>query len=418
VVRRASRLPEPVRDQSGVRIYCVDVMEGLRALPDESVQCCVTSPPYWGLRDYGVEGQVGLEKTPEEYVERMVGIFRELRRVLRRDGTFWLNVGDSYAASGVSGLADGLGTGTHWRGKKTIPQGLKPKDLVGVPWRLAFALQADGWYLRSDIIWAKANPMPESVTDRPTKAHEYVFLLTKDKRYFFDQEAVREPAKPWNAGKMAAPKCGDARKTEGARDQNKKTYDEIKGANIRTVWTIPTQPFPEAHFATFPEALPARCIKAGTSERGCCPECGAPWERVVELERSGKQLSYKGQTKNAQFYIDSTNQLGPDVTRTIHTVGWQPTCSCAGSPEQTAWDVQMGLLDADPVPCTVLDPFCGSGTTLFVAKILGRKAIGFDLSEEYCRIADARCSKLKRGGVLKRRKKLRPRRRVRRKGGV
>src|ERR1035438_5012036 len=188
----------------------------LPTLDAGSVRCCVTSPPYWGLRDYGCDGQIGLEKTPEAYVAEIVAVFREVRRVLADDGTLWLNLGDSYANGGMSepspcstlvgGRLRGVGTVSRDRVKT-----LKPKDLVGIPWRVAFALQADGWYLRSDIIWHKPNPMPESVTDRPTKSHEYVFLLSKNQKYFYDLEQIREDVKPWNEGKMSAPKCGENR---------------------------------------------------------------------------------------------------------------------------------------------------------------------------------------------------------------
>src|SRR5690606_20470253 len=177
-------------------IYSGDVIETLRSLPGGFVHTCVTSPPYWGLRDYGVEGQIGLEPTPEEYIEKMVEVFREVRRVLRDDGTLWLNLGDSYATKPCGGIGSNAKvTATKKAIQKSagIPQGLKPKDLVGIPWRVAFALQADGWYLRSDIIWHKPNAMPESVKDRPTKAHEYIFLLSKSPRYYYDADAIREP---------------------------------------------------------------------------------------------------------------------------------------------------------------------------------------------------------------------------------
>ena len=180
-----------------------DSLEMLRTLPDECVQCCITSPPYWGLRDYGVDGQLGLEPTPEQYVEKMVAIFAEVRRVLRPDGTLWLNLGDSYNGGGAAGSESAFAgkQGTHKGGMRVgtpnITDSLKPKDLIGIPWRVAFALQQDGWYLRSDIIWSKPNPMPESVRDRPTKAHEYVFLMSKSQRYYYDLESIREQAKPW-----------------------------------------------------------------------------------------------------------------------------------------------------------------------------------------------------------------------------
>jgi DNA modification methylase len=217
-----------------------DVREVLKTLDDESVQCVVTSPPYWGLRDYGVDDQIGLETTPEKYVENMVVVFREVKRVLRKEGTLWLNLGDSYASaksrysSGPQTIAKGKSHDEPMGGKKPdlyYHPVLKDKDLVGIPWRVALALQADGWYIRSDIIWNKPNPMPESVRDRPTKSHEYIFLLTKSARYYYDSEAVME-----------------------------------RKRNRRSVWDMGVKPYKEAHFATFPEQLPETCIKAGTKK--------------------------------------------------------------------------------------------------------------------------------------------------------
>jgi DNA modification methylase len=240
------------------RVITSDVMDGLRQLPDESVHCVVTSPPYWGLRDYGVAGQIGLEATPDAFVARMVEVFREVRRVLRKDGTLWLNLGDSYAStpSGAmrsSGLDGGKATQQAFRlatSAKVVPPGFKPKDLVGIPWRVAFALQADGWWLRSDIIWSKPNPMPESVTDRPTKAHEYLFLLTKAERYYYDAEAIKD---------VAAPATGWAKSHKDKETPNGVGNGELAKSlrfggdggtrNKRSVWTIATAPFPEAHFA-------------------------------------------------------------------------------------------------------------------------------------------------------------------------
>ncbi len=295
--------------------HCLDV---LRTLPDESVNCVVTSPPYFGLRDYGVEGQIGLEASPDAFVEVLVDVFREARRVLRADGTLWLNLGDSYAQQG----------GPGWQGKNgqradrrftlvrdTVPMreasrrvcdGLKPKDLMGIPWRVAFALQADGWWLRSDIIWHKPNPMPESITDRPTSSYEHVFLLAKSERYFYDAEAVKEPVAvaDWDNGtrvyggvNKAGANISHGHRTTGrvAGKGNAKSFrgggayvggrsfdndggierethgnvPNVTGLrNQRNVWTIATRPFPEAHFATFPPDLAERCIKAG------CPAGG------------------------------------------------------------------------------------------------------------------------------------------------
>jgi DNA modification methylase len=386
-------------------LHLGDVRELLAELPDESVHCVVTSPPYWGLRDYGtglweggnpdcdhiqptrkriegcvgcgcpmndctpgcdncaarfrmrtragltedvpdpsyphhrsrerdteiaykpslecgkcgarrVDQQLGLEPTPDQYIQNMVGVFREVRRVLRRDGTLWLNIGDSYNSSlsnqngQTSAIFEGRdlsGWETVGRQKRNVP-GLKPKDLCGIPWRLAFALQADGWYLRAEIIWAKPNPMPESVTDRPTKAHEQVFLLTRSPRYFYDADAVREPHHHPSRAVMStanaawqprADKDPEVRRTL----PSKPDLYNAAGRNLRSVWEIPTEPFPQAHFATYPQALVERCLKAG------CPEGG-----------------------------------------------------------------------------TVFDPFIGSGTTALVARRLGRKSIGIELSPEYAQI--------------------------------
>lgn len=274
------------------RIITGDVLAVLPSLPAGSVQTCVTSPPYWGLRDYGVAGQLGLEATPEEYVARMVEVFREVRRVLRDDGTLWLNLGDSYANDGKWGGSTG---GKHvaalhgtnvGRGKRET--GLKPKDLVGVPWRVAFAIQADGWWLRSDIIWHKPNPMPESVTDRPTRAHEYVFLLSKAERYYYDAAAIREPIvtatgrpnapdkidSPYGQGFTRRARAGNKarRLAEGGAGDRPADHlgrgvpweDDGTGRNARSVWSITTRPFKGAHFATMPPALARRCILAGS----------------------------------------------------------------------------------------------------------------------------------------------------------
>jgi DNA modification methylase len=272
-------------------------LASLREMPDESVQMVATSPPYWGLRDYGDSGQawpavsyapmpglpeltipasvqpLGLERDPWAYIGHLVEIFREVRRVLRPDGVLFLNLGDSYAGSSqTGGLAPSWGctlkdiTKTH-APKRETPSALKPKDLVGIPWRAAYALQADGWYLRSDCIWAKPNPMPESVRDRPTKAHEYLFILSKSGRYFWDQEAVREAQSP-NSHGGSGPNAGWKRSQ--VQDVTSTTLGQVAsvtgtGRNVRTVWTIPTQPYPGAHFAVWPPALAERCIRAGSA---------------------------------------------------------------------------------------------------------------------------------------------------------
>ncbi len=337
-------------------------------------------------------GCLGLEPTPELYIKHLVDIFREARRVLRNDGVLWLNLGDGYCGTGgeYKNGSRGInscvgktspencpGSGRRDKIKNMVRSGLKPKDLVGIPWRIALALQADGWYLRSDIIWNKPNPMPESVTDRPTKSHEYLFLLTKSAKYFYDNEAIKEkscdPAGTHRGGALVRAARG------GGQDLTGKVSWEHHGGGIesllstgkrnkRSVWTIATRPFPEAHFATFPEKLIEPCILAGTSEKGCCVECGAPWERVVEKiganisnEDGIKKMINKGVPRQkANLYI--TQERG-----TSKTIGWQPGCKCG----------------AETKPCIVLDPFGGAMTTAVVAHKHGRQFIMIELSKKY-----------------------------------
>jgi DNA modification methylase len=260
-----------------IRIIQGDYRNMLKTLPSESMHCCVTSPPYFGLRDYGVAGQIGLEPTPDAFVAEMVAVFREVRRVLRDDGTLWLNLGDSYAGHNPTGFRPGNEVKNGGASNKNgvgFVAGLKPKDLIGIPWRVAFALQADGWYLRSDIIWHKPNPMPESVTDRPTKSHEYLFLLSKSERYFFDAEAIAEPSDTAGETRITVDHGGGG--YQAAAMGRQPSGNQIPGKvvvrgqtrNKRSVWTVATQPFSEAHFATFPPALIEPCIKAG------CPTGG------------------------------------------------------------------------------------------------------------------------------------------------
>lgn len=293
-----------------------DALEILRSIPAQSVNTCVTSPPYWGLRDYGVDGQLGLEPTPEEYVDNLVEVFREVKRVLRDDGTLWLNLGDCYNGSGGAGgdyAPGGLKEGQpKYPGRNIVT--LKPKDLVGIPWRVAFALQADGWYLRSDIIWAKPNPMPESVMDRPTNAHEYIFLLSKSRQYYYDQAAIREPVTSQQTERSVSFKRKDSKRKQPIPGQTYGTHRPDRNdtplrstRNKRSVWAVPTRPFPEAHFAVYPPDLIEPCILAG------CPQGGM-----------------------------------------------------------------------------VLDPFCGSGTTLLVATEWHRKSIGIELNPEYIQLAKKR----------------------------
>ena len=267
-----------------------DCIEMMKTLPDKSVNCCVTSPPYFGLRDYGHEGQIGLEETPEAFVRKMVEVFREVKRVLRDDGTLWLNLGDSYVSKPTGSLGNFTGA-KHGFGSNHAHQeaalqrpdksgfGIPEKNLIGIPWRVAFAIQADGWYLRQDIIWHKPNPMPESVQDRCTKAHEYIFLLSKSPRYYFDNMAIMEPAQYGEQHAKKATSWGTNRKHPnkanvadyafaGDNHTTSKMEDGSHGRNKRSVWTVTTKPYAGAHFATFPPDLIRPCILAG------CPKGG------------------------------------------------------------------------------------------------------------------------------------------------
>ena len=490
----------PFWSDDHLTLYGGDCRDVLRELPDESVHCVVTSPPYWGLRDYGtasweggdeacdhaprpnsegclgcgaamndntpgcghcadrhlkrslngtqpreyttpdparselpnppagwaerdatvkpgkrcrrcgarrIDSQLGLEATPEEFVANMVGVFREVKRVLRKDGTLWLNLGDSYAGSGKGAWSDdATREANRHRVKETyvptraesptagiVPAGLKPKDLVGIPWRVAFALQADGWYLRSDIIWSKPNPMPESVTDRPTKAHEYLFLLTRSPRYYYDAEAVREPQTTEAQGmdRKPPPNKGHSDGEFGERAAGlakngwiPNGYNNPAGRNLRSVWNIATEPYPGAHFATFPRKLVEPCVKAGTSERGVCPECGAPWVRVVASspfeEGRERERNVGGRTDGLSRPPGGATEWAKRVA--AETTGWRPTCG-HGPIDGRDGDEPYAL----PVPAVVLDPFAGSGTTLFVAQALGRRGVGIDLSPDYLKQA-------------------------------
>ncbi|ROO33424.1 DNA-methyltransferase [Pseudomonas sp. 7SR1] len=315
---------------------CIDMM---RTLPDQSVQCCVTSPPYFGLRDYGMAEQIGLEETPAEFVARLVMVFREVRRVLRDDGTAWVNMGDTYASI-AGGYAPGGSAGKHdmvsqstrgavLRGKRrSPPTGLKQKDLMGIPWRLAFALQDDGWYLRQDIIWHKPNPMPESTRDRCTKSHEYLFLLSKSPRYYYDQDAIREPVALSSItrlaqdleqqlgsdrvpGKANGPMNAVRSKRDSFKREDSKREQAIPGQtagthrpdrqeseypldtrNKRSVWTVPTQGFKGAHFATFPPELIRPCILAGAPRGGVVldPFGGAGTTAVVAMQEGRRSI--------------------------------------------------------------------------------------------------------------------------------
>ena len=390
-----------------------DVREQLKLLPSDHFHCCVTSPPYWGLRSYLNDGdddkhlELGSEKTPSDFIRNMVEVFREVKRVMRPDSTTWINMGDCYATSrNGRKAADIVDDDRTFRDKpySTVTEGLKPKDLVGMPWRLALALQDDGWWLRSDIIWSKPNPLPSSVTDRPGCAHEYIFLLTKAERYFYDQDAVRvktgreadpewyEEQKKRHAGWSSIEGSGNVcRKRADGKDAGR--FSHPGGRGLRTVWEIPTEPVPFAHFACFPSAIPRTAILAGTSAAGCCSECGAPWKRETEKGKyiqghaPGKQShllmttpgqpNYRGE-KSAQTSVMSTGCVWERIT-----TGWTPSCSH----------------NAEPIPCRVLEPFAGSGTTLAVARQLKRDSMGIELNPEYNEIAERRIGNALRSGL-------------------
>jgi len=315
---------------SGV-ILIGDARDRLAELPDGTFNTCVTSPPYFGLRDYGCEGQIGLETTPDEYVAELVAVFREVHRVLRDDGTLWLNIGDSYANDGKWGGSSG---GKHASalhgdtsiGRTKVRTGLKPKDLIGIPWRVAFALQADGWYLRQDIIWHKPNAMPESVRDRCTKAHEYVFLFSKSPRYFFDHEAIKEAAirsdKAAWVDRTPDKKRGHVRIQAGFGGRYAERIAE-EGApekrNCRSVWSVATRPFKEAHFAVYPPALIEPCILAGSPEGGVVldPFFGAGTTGLV-AQQHGR--SWIGVELNPDYAAIARKRLGMEITPDLETL--------------------------------------------------------------------------------------------------
>jgi DNA modification methylase len=349
------------------------------------------------------DGQIGLEATPDEYIARLIDVFAEVKRVLRDDGTLWLNIGDSYAGTwGAQSRADYPGdvTSTLLGGStlsarrikaaqasslKNTP-GCKPKDLLGIPWMLALALRADGWYLRSDIIWAKPNPMPESVTDRPTGAHEHVFLLAKSLRYFYDADAIRDAGEPYRVKQpdgwdMSTGGGGHGSFHRDGRTDGAMTDELRSGRNKRNVWEIATEPYPDAHFATFPTRLVDPCVLAGSSPRAC-GRCGAPWQRVTEREDQGFDGSRYGEravaaTGGAITGGTARSTLGSGNGKLVgvpRTAGWEPTC-----------DHQD-----DSARSVVLDPFCGSGTVGVVCGWHGREFIGIELNPGYCEMAQRR----------------------------
>jgi DNA modification methylase len=432
--------PPPPTEAAEQRIHCGDALDVLATLPGGSVQACITSPPYWGLRDYGVKprvwdgdpkcrhrwgagergrrsdlrpaeesrsrerlgrdhrqgragvkggcycrrcgawrGCLGLEPDPDLYVEHLVSVLSEVRRVLRDDGTLWLNLGDSFAANRPYRVPDPKRGEPGGPLPARVPAALKPKDLVGIPWRVAFALQADGWWLRSDIVWAKPNAMPESVADRPTRAHEFVFLLAKAPRYFYDAEAVREPDQARRSGNgYKRPERLSYGGSEAPRGQD---FEWVGGSgrNRRSVWTVPTQCFKGAHFATFPEALVEPCLLAGSSPTAC-RTCGAPWRRIVDARRllDGEKEIKGSWTKADKLHsgrsLEATGYGQWRVEIRRQTVGWEPTCEH----------------DDPGGRCLVLDPFAGAATTGIVAARHGRDFLGIELSGAYARMARRR----------------------------
>ena len=377
-----------------VKILQGNCLDKLKDLPEQSVNTCITSPPYWGLRDYnGEEKQLGMEDTPEEFVDNLVKVFREVKRVLRDDGTVWLNLGDSYI-SGKSRYSTKEQTlagggknekklGKLQRGGKKDLYGhpfYKDKDLAGIPWRVALALQADGWYLRQDIIWHKLNPMPESVKDRCTKTHEYIFLLSKCPKYYFDNEAIKEDC----IGKDER-KWSDSYDNVGSIIQGdtnadiKRTKRYSKDGNFkrnkRSVWTVTTKPFKDAHFATFPMDLIEPCVLAGCPEK-ICVDCGKPYKRVMQKP---KQLEVERNKRSGLDdrkvggVLDKYNRENPPKD-----LGMQKQCDCKTN---------------ETKPGTVLDPFGGSGTTGIVANNHNKNAILIELNKEYIEIATERLNK-------------------------
>ena len=420
---RSVRLP--AYQEGGVTIYLGDAREVMVDLPAESVDCVVTSPPYWGLRDFGVPatvwggdpacrhrwsrlqrgrrkdllpsdsttrrarvglsdrqdaaatnggrfcldcdawlGSLGLEPMPQMFVAHLVELFRDVRRLLKPTGVVWLNLGDTFfqAAMSRAGASD---------------HALKPKDLVGVPWRAALALQADGWFLRSDIVWHKPNPIPQPANDRPARAHEFLFLLTREPHYYYDAEAVREPAV--TKGRVDSQRmASSASKYANLRDpwaRSAVAYARRRAPvstdrHLRSVWTVPTQPFVGSHTATFPTRLVEPCVLAGSSAAGCCSRCGRPWERVLEISYEPLSRRREGR-KDPRIFDLELRQV-----RRARTIGWRPTCDCG----------------AEVTPAVVLDPFAGTGTTLKVAREHGRHAIGIELNPEYVDLIKRRLS--------------------------
>lgn len=459
-----------------------DALDVLKKLPSESVHCVITSIPYWAMRVYDIAPQwweiesahqnhyhdmevekadktkgafcscgawfgcLGLEPDLDLFVDHIVLIFKEVKRVLRHDGTLWLNIGDCYGQGGArankqkliddrrraqeKGYASGAFAGTSKgqdRAAATIGGEIKAKDLCGQPWRVAFALRADGWHLRSDIIWMKRNALPESVKDRPSKQHEYIFLLSKSKKYYYDRFGIQEPISAETGARYLRAVSGNHKYTQGAPGQGiqrgldgarpNRTKDRAAAMSVpskrnkRTVWDIPTNSFKGAHFAAFPLALPATCLLAGTSEKGCCVTCEAPFERVTRPSAAYASRLGKAYNHHMEDLTEGHKIKAASVTSDYLTVGWRPTCGhyqayydsmpLAKNPRKRARQIaartRVNRLKRAPLlgdyptkPCVVLDPFMGAGTSALAALINGRDALGIELSEKYIEIAHKR----------------------------
>jgi len=377
--------------------YGRDVLDVLREMESDSVHVCCTSPPYFGLRDYGCAGQIGLEPTLQEFIAKLVAVFAEVHRVLHPSGTLWINLGDSYASGKGTCFNPGGGESSLGKERKQAAahplnrgnksdleaQGLKPKDLMMVPSRFAIAMQDWVWYLRDFIVWHKPAPMPESVTDRCTKAWEPIFMFAKSPKYYADMEAVKQQAiEPVPRTSFLPDSNKDSQSTcrVAASSVSRKNRDgEITTSNLRNVWTLSPESFPGKHFATFPSELPRKCIMIGSSAKGCCPHCLAPWVRVVEsngYSKADKPSARKGADINPSNQGTAMRCVGCGHW-SKETTGWAASCQCPHT-------------EAETIPCRVLDPFSGSGTTGRVAFDLGRDYIGIDLNKEYEALARER----------------------------
>lgn len=362
-----------------------DSLTALKQLPSESIQCCITSPPYYMQRDYHVAGQIGLEEKLDDYLDKIINVMMEVHRVLRKDGTLWLNLGDTYATgspnnptttkqqSNKGSLRDNIARRPYLNN----PQ-LKAKDLCGVPWRVAFALQERGWYLRSDIIYARKNGIPESVKDRPTRSHEYVFLLSKSKKYFYDCDAIREPYTTTHPRRRSTNfKKGSEVGNHGIG--NEILYPNPSGKNKRDVWILPVSPLKNSlHFASFNWKLVEPCVKAGTSSYGCCDKCKSPYIRIVEREQFESERGGEPYRKERGVGTTADRRILNENAE-IKMLGWKQNCKCENS---------------SAVPCVILDPFSGIATVGVEALKYNQNYIGIDLNPDYNNYAKDRLDKV------------------------